>query len=870
MNTDSASASASASFSASSSAPADQAATQRFPLPGGPAVREGAPATVELLAPAGSMAALHAAVSAGADAVYLGLESFNARRGADNFTAETFPEACAYAHLRGVRLYVTMNTAVLPDEMGAALDAARRAWEAGADAFIVQDIGLAAELRRTLPQARLHVSTQMNTHSAAGIEAAARLGASRVTLARELSLGEVALLAQEAAAHGMEVEAFAHGALCVCYSGQCFMSSLIGGRSANRGMCAQACRLPYELCPGAGAEALPAPGEHLLSPRDLCSIDLLPALVEAGAASLKLEGRMKSPDYVHAVTSVYRAVLDRVLAARAAGGAEAAREVRATDEERRILSEAFSRGFTTAYLEGERGNEIMSYGRPNNRGVLVGRVASVRDGKAAIAAQRPLAAGDVLEFWTKRGHFAYTLDEVRTDRAGNVLAEPDKPVGKGDRVFRVRSAADAFSDDALEPRIPVEGRATLRLGEPLRIEFRLAAGARIPAGAEGAVGVAEGPAVEAARTKAVEAADVRAHVDRMGSTPFTLASLEVELDEGVGVGFSQLHRARAAALDDLAQRLLAPWAGRRAVRVRERGRERAGREKAPRTCLVAALATNPACARTAKRAGADAVYVPALNYRRGGAELAGLRQDGVEQAGYPKQCISVLPAVEHDAAGASREARTGIDDAWSYVRPGKPVLADSLGALVRAADLGALPEAGPHLPLTNAAALRCAADLGAQRAWLSPELTLRQIEQLGQDAPLPLGLAIIGAQELMVTEHCLLMSQGPCNQDCAACPRRAVPHVLRDRKGYEFPVSTDALGRSHLYNGVVLDVAHLAPELIEAGVSAFLVDTTLMDAKDAGTAVARAVRARDLALSDGSTVHKVQGATTGHLFRGVS
>lgn len=170
----------------------------------------------------------------------------------------------------------------------------------------------------------------------------------------------------------------------------------------------------------------------------------------------------------------------------------------------------------------------------------------------------------------------------------------------------------------------------------------------------------------------------------------------------------------------------------------------------------------------------------------------------------------------------------------------------------------------------NPWALECAAELGAVRAWLSPELTLDQIAQLGNRSPLPLGLTIIGSQELMITEHCLLMSQGPCNQDCAACSRRAAPHALRDRKGFEFPVSTDALGRGHLHNGAMLDVAHVAPQLIEAGVSALMVDTTLMAMEDAGTAVARAVRARDLALSDGSSVPKVSGATTGHLFRGVS
>ena len=274
-------------------------------------------AAPELLAPAGNEQSLHAAVQAGADAVYLGVESFNARRSAENFTLETLARACDFAHLRSVSVYLTLNTAVLPNEADDAMELARQAFRAGVDAFIVQDIGIASELARTLPEARVHVSTQMNTHSTAGLEAAAALGAKRVTLARELSLGEVGQMASAAARLGMEVETFVHGALCVCYSGQCFMSSMIGGRSANRGLCAQACRLPYTLHNKALRKTLDAPGEHLLSPKDLRAIELLPSLVEAGVASLKIEGRMKSPDYVFAVTSVYRRALDEVLAARA-------------------------------------------------------------------------------------------------------------------------------------------------------------------------------------------------------------------------------------------------------------------------------------------------------------------------------------------------------------------------------------------------------------------------------------------------------------------------------------------------------------------------------------------------------------------------
>lgn len=837
----------------------------------------------ELLAPAGGVAALHAAVSAGADAVYLGLDAFNARRNADNFTLETLGEACDYAHLRGVKVYITMNTVILPSEIERALECARQAYRVGADAFIVQDVGLATELARSLPQARLHISTQMNTHNAAGIEAAAALGARRVTLARELSLAEIAHLSEVAARLDMEVEGFAHGALCVCYSGQCFMSSMIGGRSANRGLCAQACRLPYELKNRAQRKELPSPGDHLLSPQDLCTIDLVPDLLTAGVTSLKIEGRMKSADYVFAVTSAYRAVLDRALAATSSaseGGVQDGGDSlsqQATKEERRALEEAFSRGFTTAYLEGQRGNDIMSYGRPNNRGVFVGRVSSVRDGVALIAAEEELHEGDVLEFWTNKGHFAYTLTTLSFDRSGCVITAPERAVGKGDRVFRVRNSATGFKDEALEPRIPVDGIIRLHIGKPAFMEFRLAEGTRVSdrfahdsvqdlVSGVGLVGIAEGSPVEPARTKALTEEDVRTHVDRLGQTPFTLESLVVEMDEGVGMGFSQLHHLRADALVRLSECLTTASAERVLPRVAERKKSAPVREKG---CAIAVWATNPACARAAKRAGADLIYVPALNYKRGEAIIAGQRSGTAEQAGYPKQCITALPTVDHDSIAGTREQVLDFDP-WRYVKAGKPVFAENLGAVVRALNEEALVEVGPHVPVVNRLSLEACANLGVQRVWLSPELTLGQIADLAENSPVALGVTVAGAQELMVCEHCLLMSQGPCDERCDECARRKSPHYLLDRKDFEFPVVTDALGRGHIYNGVALDIVHLMPDLIASGVSAFMVDATLMNTEETSAAVSRAVRARDIAVRDGNAVAKTPGSTTGHLFRGVS
>lgn len=830
---------------------------------------------VELLAPAGNMAALHAAVAGGADAVYLGLETFNARRGADNFTLETLREACDFAHLRGVSVYVTMNTIILPDEVGEALECVRQAYRAGADGFIVQDIGLAAEISRTLPEASLHLSTQMNTHNLAGVRAAARLGAERITLAREVSLDEIALLCAAAAEEGMEVEVFAHGALCVCYSGQCFMSSMIGGRSANRGMCAQACRLPYELQNRALQKSLPSPGDHLLSPQDLCTVDRVDDLVAAGVASLKIEGRMKSPEYVFAVTSVYRKALDAALAKENAA---------ITDADRDRLTDAFSRGFTTAYLDGKRGNDIMSYQRPNNRGLFLGRVDEVRDGAAYLKSAHALTEGDVLEFWTRKGNGTLTLGPVRTDKKGRYhlpLEGKTRTVKVGDRVFRVRSAEAAFEDDAREPRVPLVGTATLHIGEPLRMEFRpaseadiegapltsLAVARRLQAAfPDGVSGVAEGAPVEAARTRAVSFDDVAAHIDRLGNTPYQLVKLTIDMDDGVGIGFSALHGVRAAALDVLTEALTAEGHGRTLPRTTPREPLPAAR---PTGCRVAVTVTNPACARAAKRAGAHLIYVPALNYRRGEAVIAGQKNAAAEQAGYPKGCIPIMPVADHEAVGGAREAVVDAD-VWKYAAEGKPLLAESLGAMERASEEGALLDVGPHVPITNGLSLAVASEFGAARVWLSPELTLRQIEEVAKDAPVELGVLLIGAQELMVTEHCMLMSQGPCDEKCAECPRRKSPHVLKDRKGYEFPVVTDAMGRSHLYNAVELDIASSMPELLAAGISSYMVDATLMNAEETAHAVGRAIRALHVAQNDGNAIAKMPNTTSGHLYRGVS
>ncbi len=793
----------------------------------------------ELLSPAGGPEALSAALANGADAVYLGVTEMNARRGAENFTLESLPDACRQAHLAGARVYLTANIVILPDEMTRALALAAEAWEAGVDALIVQDLGLMDLLRRELPEIRVHASTQVNAHSSAMLDVLGGLGCRRVTLAREVPLTDIERFT--ARPDGLEIETFVHGSLCYCYSGQCLLSSMVGGRSANRGMCAQPCRLPYALEAGDGTIA-EAPGDYLLSPRDLRGIEQLPALVRAGVASLKIEGRMKAPEYVALVTGVYRAALDRAVAD------PDGFEVR--EAELDILAEAFSRGFTDGYLTGEVGPEMMSYRRPNNRGVPLGRV--VAEGpRAVVELTRSLGADDRIEFWTRAGRFAQRAGDL--DVAGHLLKRAEagsragiaveKAVRAGDRVFRVADAdllAAArrtwTSPDA--GAVPVAMRVRMRIGEPLRVEVT----------AGGVTAAAEGPVVEPARTKAVTAADVQEHTaGRVGGSGYVTGDFELDLDAGAGIGFSALHNMRREALERLTAARLEAWAGRTVPRVTpapppaERGR---GSREEPR---IVAFTRDAGFAGALLEAGASLVFAERGDARAGAAARIGaLLPRVVTDAGSP----AVLDRAAQAATGA---------------------LAGDLGTLALLGERDAPVWADSGLNATNPWTARVLAGLGAGALWLSPELASAQVTQVAAGSPIPTGLTVFGRAELMVAENCVLAAMGPCGRRCATCSRREQNWSLLDRKRYRFPVRTDEQGRTHVYNAVTLDLTKALLEVLEAGVTLVGVDVRGLVPAEATRVVKRA--SERLAAAVRRPVPSeplVSPVTTGHYYRGVS
>jgi putative protease len=475
---------------------------------------------------------------------------------------------------------------------------------------------------------------------------------------------------------------------------------------------------------GGGDAAAAASEQYLLSPKDMCGALELGRLVASGVDSLKIEGRMKSAEYVASVVGVYREMLDDYAAAATAaatatqtGAGVQASDIEPTKAQMERLGSVFSRGFTSAYMNSARDNDIMSYTRPNNRGQLVGRVKTVGEGDFTIASSATIESADVLEVWTRAGNFVVSVPKDINAGAKTLrlqLPRGAKPPRVSDRVFRVRSASAVFDDNSLVPKLPVYGRIELHIGEPAKLEFWMRATSGAQDGAGSSV-VVFGDVVEPARTRAVGVADVEAHINRLGSEPFELAGFDVDLDDGVGIGFSALHHLRAQALAELAQKIIeqnTPASMQEAQSVqhlpqkyaegdtkRKKSSKRAatgeqaaaggqGVDESARVddaqaggLELCVIATNPQCARAAKRAGAQ-VYVPALNFARGNAQMCGQRCEDVAQAGYPSHARIVLPVADHDQIEGTREVACGLD-VWQYANGADAVVAQALAELAQ-------------------------------------------------------------------------------------------------------------------------------------------------------------------------------------------
>jgi U32 family peptidase len=779
-----------------------------------PSMRTQAPARVpELLAPAGSLDAVRAALANGADAVYLGAERFNARDDGAQLTLEDLELACALAHGHGARVYLTFNVLLKPGELREALNHLGECVDRGIDAAIVQDIGAVRLIRRVFPELEIHGSTQMTVHDGAGARVLRDLGVERVVMARENTLDDLRSVRE--AVPDLDLEIFIHGALCIAYSGQCFMSGMISERSANRGACAQSCRKDYVLTDHATGIELDR--GYLISARDLAAGEHLEHIAELGIHTLKIEGRKKRPEYVATVTSAYRSSLDRLAEGRWAPP---------TPADTAPLVQIYSRGFTGGMLGGREGRSYVTRTHPDSRGGVLGRVARVARGEIVMDLAEAVHPGDGLGFehpgGAARGSSGCIVKRVRSVRGGEhrLQAVPaDARVGVGWTVLRTsqgslleraRRSIERVRPDGGEARTPLRVVASGSRGRPLTLSF---------AGGGESVTIETSVALAPAAKHALDGERLAEQLGRLGGTPFELAGIDHSaLDTGLFLPVSALNDARQEAV-------------RRLTALREEAASERRRTRA--TAIEAALAipgereAHPAA--TPDAAPMLAVEVASLEAAReashGGADEVTL--DVFLRHPMPSPGRVRALADELAAEGKLLRLRTP-----TIVRPEErrsldrwlaldtPISSGHLGLVAELARHGRNVVADYAVNCFNAQAALTLFELGARAIVLSVELTTDEMAQVV--APWRGGgfeVFAHGRPEGMTLEHCVLSAA--FDREVTTCRDLCVqkhPDVrLTDPTGYVFPVATDSACRNRLLHSRPVDASGYLPALWAAG-----------------------------------------------------
>ena len=717
---------------------------------------------MENLAPAGNREALERADAAGADAVYLGYAAFSARAGAGNFDRRELEEAIRYAHLRHMRVHVTVNTLIKDKELGQVTEVLRLLRDLKADAVLVQDMGVLRIARRCFPGLTVHASTQMAIHNRTGVLWCRRQGIRRVVLARECSLSEI----RKCTDTGMEIEVFAHGAQCVAVSGLCLFSSMVGERSGNRGRCAQPCRMEYSYRGRRGA---------WLSPRDVCLRDELPKLRDAGVASIKLEGRLKRPEYVAVVTDSYRKGLDSM-----AGGGF----LPADKAEKECLLQIFNRGnFMKGYAFGCEDAGVIFPAAVNHQGIRIGKVACTDGQLARVKLDRDLKNGDglVIRGNHKEAGLVYAGPITEPGETALLHLRPGVDVKAGDEVFRLTDAEQVKTAAALKGRT-VAVNLYLRAvpGEPLTLTAT---------DGENTITVA-GDTVDAAKTCAATVAELKRNLDKTGNTAFVTREIHVET-KGAFVPVSKVNAIRREALEALAEK-----------RIQAFEPETEGESSFPEESLPACNIPSMAYVRTAEQAKA--------------AQAAGLRVILCPE----DYCAEALEKMKTEMQPGDWLALPGVCEEETlqallrWIGENK----ETLGGIV----LGSVGQLGLDwpvaygtgigIPVMNRQAASLLFEEGCTFVTASAELTEQEVKTL-QAGGAPIVVTVYGRTRLMLLHHCLArtslgMTRG--HRDCRMCdeghPEALKGQELEDRRGYRFP-----LLRQRLPEGCLTELMNAFP-----------------------------------------------------------
>ncbi|MBI2515790.1 MAG: U32 family peptidase [Opitutae bacterium] len=832
-----------------------------------PAQLASAPAVTrpELLAPAGDWECAKAAIENGADAIYFGLERFNARMRAHNFTVADLPRLMEFLHRRGVRGYVTFNTLIFAHELADAESYLRSIIAAGVDAAIVQDVGICRLIRALSPDFPIHTSTQMTVTSAAGVDFARELGAQLVVLARENSLKDIAAIrdAQQSAPVRLPLEVFVHGALCVAYSGQCLTSESLGGRSANRGECAQACRMPYELVADGQTVDL-GDRRYLLSPQDLSGLDVLPDLVRAGVASLKIEGRLKSPEYVANITRVYRRALDKVMhdifGPQPQTEAEVMREVSATS--RYDLEMGFSRGLYTGWFRGINNQELAHARFGTKRGVYLGTVTRLSGESVALKPEAPLKPGDGLVFDAGRpdekeeGGRVYQV-QTKAGGAETVLrfGHGDIDFSRlhvGDRVWKTndpeldRRLRQSFEGDQIRFRRPVHLEVHGHTGVPLTLIAR---------DDEGHVARADSAAPLAqAEKQPLTTERLRDQLGRLGGTPFELGQLTNQLEGAVIIPISELNELRRRVVAELDAQRAAPkrWQLNPVGQFTLSSHSERSEESIHATASTGAVGSFAPLRMTGNERSTPAepelIVVIRHLHQLEAAWTAGARTIYAEFEDPKRYREAVVRFRElraaEPASGTSPSALSSPPPSFwvaapRVFKPGeewilKQVLScEADGYLVRNYEhLQWFKDQRRRGDFSLNVANPLTADYyinryGLERVTASYDLNVAQLEALLQAAP-PAWFDITLHQHMPMfhMEHCVFcafLSDGTDYRNCGRpCEKHAVS--LRDRIGAEHPLKADAGCRNTVYNSRAQTGAEFAQKLVALGARSFRIE----------------------------------------------